>query len=199
MGRRHYNYFRDYEPGTGRYVESDPIGLDGGMATYGYGAANPVMNFDPLGLFVPSTHNEITRAAVAYASGRCSGLPELVADADFLTNSQATGNSHWHAMRDGSPGSSDTVADAERKFSNFVDEQWKNCTCASLARALHALQDSFAKGHEGFKPWAGGIPTPSHVYNDSYPSDEVRKKAEKASADLIRKYDSNCVPGQCIQ
>jgi RHS repeat-associated protein len=29
----HYNYFRDYEPGTGRYVESDPIGLRGGMST----------------------------------------------------------------------------------------------------------------------------------------------------------------------
>ncbi|MFO2207069.1 RHS repeat-associated core domain-containing protein, partial [Pseudomonas aeruginosa] len=27
----HYNYFRDYDPETGRYVESDPIGLTGGL------------------------------------------------------------------------------------------------------------------------------------------------------------------------
>jgi RHS repeat-associated protein len=27
----HYNYFRDYDPQVGRYVESDPIGLDGGV------------------------------------------------------------------------------------------------------------------------------------------------------------------------
>ncbi|QDR37123.1 RHS repeat-associated core domain-containing protein, partial [Pseudomonas aeruginosa] len=32
----HYNYFRDYDPETGRYVESDPIGLRGGVNTVGY-------------------------------------------------------------------------------------------------------------------------------------------------------------------
>jgi RHS repeat-associated protein len=46
-----YNYFRDYDPQTGRYLESDPIGLDGGSySTYVYAASNPVMFIDPSGL-----------------------------------------------------------------------------------------------------------------------------------------------------
>jgi len=45
----HYNYFRDYEAGTGRYVESDPIGLRGGFSTFGYALQNPIRHFDPVG------------------------------------------------------------------------------------------------------------------------------------------------------
>jgi RHS repeat-associated protein len=45
-----YNYFRDYNPATGRYVESDPIGLRGGMNTYGYVGGNPLELIDPEGL-----------------------------------------------------------------------------------------------------------------------------------------------------
>lgn len=48
----HYNYFRDYDPGVGRYVESDPIGLSGGHNLYSYALANPITLIDPLGLDV---------------------------------------------------------------------------------------------------------------------------------------------------
>jgi RHS repeat-associated protein len=47
---KHYNYFRDYDPTIGRYVESDPIGLRGGINTYGYVAARPLTSFDLFGL-----------------------------------------------------------------------------------------------------------------------------------------------------
>ncbi len=46
----HYNYFRDYDPSLGRYVESDPIGLRGGLSTYAYVASSPLRWSDSFGL-----------------------------------------------------------------------------------------------------------------------------------------------------
>lgn len=47
-----YNYFRDYDTSIGRYAESDPIGLRGGMSTYSYAMNDALLYTDARGLAI---------------------------------------------------------------------------------------------------------------------------------------------------
>ena len=64
----HYNYFRYYDPGTGRYITPDPIGLAGGINLYAYVGNNPVNWIDPWGLLSYLVSRPLAGRAGAAAS-----------------------------------------------------------------------------------------------------------------------------------
>ncbi|MFL9584473.1 RHS repeat-associated core domain-containing protein [Stenotrophomonas sp. AB1(2024)] len=72
-----YNYYRDYDVSTGRYVQSDPIGLEGGVATFAYAGSNPIINLDPSGLSTLSMcarpENVLACAAAGIGSSGSAG------------------------------------------------------------------------------------------------------------------------------
>lgn len=75
-----YNNFRDYDPGTGRYVQSDPIGLKGGPNTYLYAGGSPGNFTDMLGL------------TAGAECARCAGSPGQPAQDEW---SMARPNLDW--------------------------------------------------------------------------------------------------------
>ncbi len=70
----HYNYFRYYDPSTGRYVTSDPTDLIGGINVYGYVKGNPFYWIDPFGLRAMSAGVDVTVTAIVGKIGGKLGV-----------------------------------------------------------------------------------------------------------------------------
>ncbi|WP_345777542.1 DUF6531 domain-containing protein [Dyella sp. LX-1] len=84
-----YNVNRNYEAATGRYIQSDPIGLGGGANTYTYGGGSPTSNSDALGLYCRSWGGS---TYCAYPGGPSFMVPTPNGFEDF-----GSGDDYYHA------------------------------------------------------------------------------------------------------
>ena len=64
----HYNYYCDYDSNISRYVESDPIGLAGGVNTYAYVDGNSLRWADRFGLDPGDLYQTVDDAAIDAAN-----------------------------------------------------------------------------------------------------------------------------------
>lgn len=86
-----YNYFRDYEAGTGRYTQSDPIGQPGGLALYGYAYSNALIYDDYFGL-APNCRAEASYDGSYGMTSRTRRLPAGLKQSRFCVPVPAISN-----------------------------------------------------------------------------------------------------------
>ncbi|KTE85173.1 hypothetical protein ATE72_04755 [Sphingopyxis sp. HXXIV] len=74
----YYNYYRDYDVSLGRYVQADPIGLEGDVNLYSYALANPLRYTDPTGEVVPIILGFAIGAGIEYFTNDCASASDII-------------------------------------------------------------------------------------------------------------------------
>jgi RHS repeat-associated protein len=157
----HYNWFRHYNPNTGRYITPDPIGLKGGMNPYLYVGNDPVNIRDPRGLWGEDVHSGIGNPTYGtYIWARQLGFSEQeatwIALGDngtdggfaswwFMIGTQSRHFNQLHPTMKGFCDSRDYWASLELdRAVNYYEGGNSRAAYGHLGKGLHSIQDKIA-------------------------------------------------------
>ncbi|MGR4877799.1 RHS repeat domain-containing protein [Pseudoxanthomonas sp. LARHCG66] len=155
-----YNYFRDFETETGRFIESDPIGLKGGLSTYSYVDGNPLQGLDPLGL-----HNGRNRGGPYHspASTKCyrtDTCPMLKAKMHEFQR-MITSHEGWDRANPAPRGGNRHAEEIGQLWTGYAncEEIYRSKNCDNCPTPSPG--PVFATPPVRFKPGAAGKPVPT--------------------------------------
>ncbi len=213
---QNYNYYRDYKPTMGRYLQSDPIGLFGGLNRFVYVMNRPLTRRDTYGLFADGQR----ALGPTLIEGWAYWPPRGHSDFSGGDRFDYTLEDHDSRTR---PENTDTGAprhfrphtDAEGKKAGEKGEKGTEpevqkaiavCNAEEFARSMHRGQDYYSHWAKGYRWDPGNKKWPcdgyGHACNGFIPgredpdADDVAwQKAEDWTKEWLKKWDDKCCKG----
>ena len=185
----HYNYQRDYNPTTGKYLTPDPLGFPDGPDAYLYVGGDPVNKVDPLGLYSTEVHYYLTYFLARMAGVDAQTAYTIALGAQYIDDNPMTepinlkDSGHikrlqsYHFTQAGY----DKTGDVNTRIQNPWNPQLARLLGASnraphpCARAqffgefLHTFQDTFAHRDRDNDPISTGIFGDGHLFYGESP------------------------------